>query len=129
MRRQLPSRSAAPLRGLFLLASAAFRAAIPIRSCACDDFLDFFLFLRRIFCGERLVVLGGQAANLLAVDLEHVVGTRFVRSYVTLTVELVLLYAFDIGVVALSLIVLVVLLGHLPNHFLNLLSREMRGHN
>ncbi len=90
-----------------------------------DDLLNFFFFLGGILGVECLIVFLNQSLHLLAVELHHFVGLHLSGLYLTFAIELVLLIAFNVGVVAKALIVFNVLVGDHAKQLLHLFLREL----
>ena len=89
-----------------------------------DQLLNFVIFFLGVFCRKRLVVLGDQLLHLLPVDLHHIVGFNFRGFHLALTVETAHFLPFDVGVVALLLVVFHVLVGGFANDLADLIFRQ-----
>src|SRR6185437_12558240 len=89
-----------------------------------NQLLDFFVFFFCLFLGKRLVVLGDQLLYLLTVNLHHVVSFDLCGLHPAFAVYPVVFLAFDVGVVALLLVIGHVVVGGFANELANLVLRE-----
>src|SRR5271165_3055463 len=89
-----------------------------------DDLLDLLFFFGRIFLGERFVVFFDEPLHLLAVELKNFVSLRLGGLGFSLAVELAVDVAFNVGVVAFLLVILVILVHDHAQQLLHLLLGE-----
>src|SRR5882672_8586926 len=88
------------------------------------DLLDFLFFFFRVLGIEGLAVFLDQPLHLLAVKLHHFIGLYVDRLHIALAIEVALLVALRVGVVAQPFVVLDVLLGGHAKQLLHLLLRQ-----
>ena len=86
--------------------------------------LDALVFLGRVFRGKRLVVFGNEALDLVAIQHHDFMGGGLGGFHLSLTIQAVLFFPFNVGVITLFLVVLDIFFGDLANEFADLVGRK-----
>ena len=105
------------------LAAVAFRLVLAF----IDDLLNLLLFLLRIVGRERLVVLGNEPFDGLAVNFQNLERPGLDLLHVAATVEHVLFFPLDVGVIAKALFILEFFFLGVTQQFAYLFLRNRSG--